>query len=57
MALTGIKAQKSVITKRLTPHMKTVCKVMPLRKVPNTEDNEQMNRRFDLSVNDSVSYY
>ena len=30
---------------------------MPLRKVPNTEDNEKMDHRFDFSVNDSVSYY
>ena len=30
---------------------------MPLRKVPNTEDNEKMNHSFDLSMNDSVSYY
>ena len=29
---------------------------MPLRKVPNTEDNEKMDHRFDLCVNDSVSY-
>ena len=34
---------------------KNVCKVMPLRKVPNTEDNEKMDHRFDFSVNDSVS--
>ena len=27
---------------------------MPLRKVPNTEDNEKMDHRFDFSVNDSV---
>ena len=30
---------------------------MPLRKVPNTEDNEKMDHRFDLSVNDSESHY
>ena len=36
---------------------KKVCKVMPLRKVPNTEDNEKMDHRFDLSVNDSESHY
>ena len=30
---------------------------MPLRKVPNTEDNEKMDNRFDLSVNDSESHY
>ena len=27
---------------------------MPLRKVPNTEDNEKTYHRFDFSVNDSV---
>ena len=36
---------------------KNVCKVMPLRKVPNTEDNEEIDHRFDFSVNDSVSFY
>ena len=36
---------------------KNVRKVMPLRKVPNTEDNEKMDHRFDLSVNDSESHY
>ena len=30
---------------------------MPLRKVPNTENNEKMDHRFDLSVNDSESHY
>ena len=30
---------------------------MPLRKVPNTEDNEKMDHRFDFSVNDSESHY
>ena len=30
---------------------------MPLRKVPNTEDNEKMDPRFDLSVKDSESHY
>ena len=34
---------------------KIVSKVMPHRKVPNTEDNEKMDHRFDFSVNDSVS--
>ena len=28
---------------------------MPLRKVPNTEENEKMDHRFYFSVNDSVS--
>ena len=27
---------------------------MPLRKVPNTEDNEKIDHRFDFSVNDIV---
>ena len=31
-----------------------MCKVMPLRKVPNTEDNEKLDHRFDFSENDSV---
>ena len=30
---------------------------MPLRKVPNTEDNAKMDHKFDLSVNDSESHY
>ena len=30
---------------------------MPLRKVPNTEDSEKVDHRFDLSVNDSESHY
>ena len=28
---------------------------MLLRKVPNTEENEKMDHRFDFSVNDSLS--
>ena len=30
---------------------------MPLRKIPNTEDNEKMDHKFDLSGNDSESHY
>ena len=30
---------------------------MPLRNVPNTENNEKMDHRFNLSVNDIESHY
>ena len=41
--------------KKILFFKKNVCKVMLLRKVPNTEDNEKRDHRFDLCVNDSVS--